>query len=436
MKKQKRLIFIGHNHCRRLINRRLSIRAMVLVMTLLLVLTASILADNRPFSLAGQAQIPATIKITTSSGTSELQTYSKTVIAALDEAGIAVGENDLLSLPDTQPLAAGKQYELTITRRDEISLSWGGFAVNTISEPLSMPDLLSRSGFSELDLSDGSMVKTDNAKKSLAYIHVDKKEVRKTESIPFSTVYVDDPNLTIGLTVVKTEGRNGQRVLVFTDTYKNGVFISRIQVRTEISKNPIQRVISRGTKPKVIPRPTVTVTPKVTKPSLAIAPIPAGVDSVVLASWNKIHNLLNKNGTRTYFTFKKNSDGTITVDGRTFKIKSSSSRTITMYDGLECCLNAGDHSPAINHETTSGIPAQRGLIATYGYHGDGGLIGTNLPFGAIVFIEGYGLGVVADIHGVKSNPTLLDACFNPGELAAGTASLAYGGHAVYVLSVP
>ena len=53
-----------------------------------------------------------------------------------------------------------------------------------------------------------------------------------------------------------------------------------------------------------------------------------------------------------------------------------------MYDGLECCLQGSCHTPAINHKTFSGVPAQRGLVATFGVKVNGRYTGT-------VFRHGY-----------------------------------------------
>jgi len=107
-----------------------------------------------------------------------------------------------------------------------------------------------------------------------------------------------------------------------------------------------------------------------------------------------------------------------------------------MYDGLECCLQDGCHTPAINHNTFSGVQAQRGLVATYGIKSGGKYIGTVLPMGTIVFVVGYGFGVVADIHGMKNNPDLIDACYDAGEIQAGTATLGKINSNVYIIDMP
>lgn len=412
-------------HLRLMSASHLAWRLFWLCLVFMLAVTGFWLADGRSYTLLDETCYPAVITVKTEAGSTRIMSYQPTLIDALDATGIRVGENDRLSLPDNWPLQPGRQYDLTLIRREQITLNWAGLAVNTDSEPLDSADLLSRSGFSELmESGSASTIQHDKASHTLSYVDVDHQEYRETESIPFSTVYVDDPTIYTGQTKVRTPGETGSRVLIYMDTFKNGLFIERTELRTEIVKQPVQKVIAHGTRKKV------------KKIVLTMAPLPSSIRRTVSASWNKIKDRINPHGTRNYASFKDNGNGTITVDGKKYKVKTKSSRKITQYDGLEVCQSAGCHTPAINHGTSGGLPAQRGLIATYGYRSDGKLVGTNLPYGAIVFVDGYGLGVIADIHGVKSSPTLLDVCFDAGEIAAGTADLAYGNHTVYILTVP
>ncbi|MEA4888105.1 MAG: G5 domain-containing protein [Clostridiaceae bacterium] len=401
-------------------------RTIGLIIVAAMAAAVSILPDSQLLLAVDQTRIPAYVVITSPEGTTNQITFADTLVKAVDEAGIALGEYDLLSLPDETALEPGHEYAVTITRRSRVTLTWSGFELDTSSEVISMGDLMSRSGFSDLDLSDGSRIeqnKTDSAVVDggeIAYVNVDKKEVRTYETIPFSTVYIDDATLYEGKTAVKTEGQNGQRALVFEETYENGVFISSVQVRTEIITEPVQQVIRKGTKKKIV-----------------IAAINARTaNSKVVSSFNKIKDLLIKNGNANYQAFADNGNGTITVDGRTFEYIEVKKRTITMYDGLECCLQKGCHTPAINHNTASGISAQRGLVATYGYRENGKVIGTALPLGATIFIEGYGLAVVADVHGVSSNPNLIDACYDAGEINSGAVTWGKRYKRVYILSLP
>ena len=405
---------------------RKTLRSVYLLVLLLLVMPAAIVLSEQPSMPTDLSRVPAHLKVQTSdTDIKEVLTFEATVIEALDAANITVGEKDLLSLPDNLSLEPGHNYDLKITRRNNVTLSYAGFSVDASAQEMSLADLLSRSGFSMLSTNDGSRIEQQTAAGEsssgavIAYVDAEHKTVRVLENIPFSTVTVNDPELYIGVSKVRTEGVLGQRALIYDDLYENGVFVSRTQTGTEIVSNPIQKVIARGTKKKIV-----------------IAPYNSRTASQAAASaFNKIKGTLLRNGSVSYNRFSVNGS-TLTVDGRNYSITDRGSRTITVYDGLEVCQNAGDHSPAINHNTASGIPAQRGLVATFAYRSGDKVTGTALPFGTLVFVEDYGLAVVADIHGSRTNTGMLDACYDAGELASGRVRVGKWTRSVYVLKTP
>ncbi len=400
----------------RLKRSRIFWRLMTLSALLMLGSIGGFLAYIQQPLLVDRSKIPSLVRIADPDQSIEWMTYEDCLIDAVDEAGVTLSDLDLLSLPADQAVLPGETYDLTITRRSEFTLLWSGLAVEAVSEPLSSVDLMSRSGYDLIDLSDGSRVEQPQDD-TLQYIAVDKREFRIQEAIDFKTEYVNDPELEIGKTAVITEGVEGSRDLIFEDTYENGVFISRVQTGTETTLEPVNEIISKGTKVviKAIDRRRVGAT--------------------VLNSFDQIKPLLQPNGRLNYNSFTDNGNGSITVDGKNFTYTSIMRRRITMFDGLEVCIHAGDHNPPINHNTSSGVPAQRGLVATYGKRIDGKIYPT-LPMGTIVFIENYGLGVIADIHGVGSNPDLLDACYDPGELLSGAFPVFSAYRDTYIIYTP
>ncbi len=405
---------------------RKTLRGGYLLVLVLLVVPAVLVLSEQPTLLTDDKLVPAQLIVRTpDSQTLEFTTYEPTLIEALDAADIIVGEKDLLSAPDNLPLAAGNSYEVSITKRNNFTLSYAGIALEAAAPDLSMEDLISRSGFDLLNTEDGSRIEHQAADVEssygaiIAYVDVEHKTERVLEEIPFSTVTVNDPEIYIGETKVRAEGVTGQRALIFDDLYENGVFISRTQTGTEIITNPVQKVIAKGTKKKVVIAPYNSRT----------------VNGSAASTFNKIKDTLKRNGNKSYDSFAV-SDGILTVDGRKYSITDTGSRIVTVYDGLEVCISRGDHSPAINHNTASGIPAQRGLAATFAYRSNGKVTGIALPFGTLVFVEGYGLAVIADIHGAKTNVGMLDVSYDPGELASGKVSVGKWTRKVYILKTP
>lgn len=403
---------------------RSTIRLTCLLLVLALAVAAAVIPDAQLALAASLDKYPAVVAIETEAGVQEQITFCKTLIAAIDEAGLSIGDNDRLSLPENTVLEPGNRYEVSVTRLDQVRLTWSGYALSTAGDFSSLGDVLSRSGYSELDTSDGSRVENSvdpdraNDQYNLNYVNVDTKIVREYEAIPFTTVTIDDPTIYVGKSEVRVEGKAGTRALIFEERYENGILTGSVQVGSEVITEPVQKVIHKGTKPRyaAVNYKTLTWT--------------------VQNSLNKISGYLQYNGNKNYLKFKDNGDGTITVDGRTFSYQTMKKRTITMYDGLECCLQKGCHTPAINHNTFSGVSAQRGLVATYGVKSGGKYTGTVLPMGTIVFVVGYGFGVVADIHGASGNQDLIDACYNAGEIQSGNATLGKINSNVYIVELP
>ena len=84
--------------------------------------------------------------------------------------------------------------------------------------------------------------------------------VTETVDIPFETVYQDAPNWLEGEEEVVTEGRDGQKEIIYAVTKDpNGNEISRVVSSEKITRNVTNRVIYRGTFVPVITYKTVSV---------------------------------------------------------------------------------------------------------------------------------------------------------------------------------
>lgn len=105
----------------------------------------------------------------------------------------------------------------------------------------------------------------------------------------------------------------------------------------------------------------------------------------------KIQKLINRNTGipgRTYNNFSiDEAAGTITIDGITLKLSSTRPQ-----ESLKNTWFGHDVGEGPGNKTACGVPTQFGVIATHlwGY-------GDNIPFGTVMFVEGYGIGVVGDV---------------------------------------
>jgi resuscitation-promoting factor RpfB len=77
---------------------------------------------------------------------------------------------------------------------------------------------------------------------------VEKKMVRETQRIAFSTRTVKDSSLASGTKKTRTKGVAGQRAVIFEVTFTNGKQTAKKQVSSTITKAPVTQVVAVGTK--------------------------------------------------------------------------------------------------------------------------------------------------------------------------------------------
>ncbi|NQN50283.1 YSIRK-type signal peptide-containing protein [Streptococcus suis] len=84
------------------------------------------------------------------------------------------------------------------------------------------------------------------------------ESVPETVDIPFKTEYVDDPTLLVGKTKEVTNGVNGSKTVTTTYQTIKGVRQENPTVTEEITKQPVNEVIARGTKVEKVPQVIIT----------------------------------------------------------------------------------------------------------------------------------------------------------------------------------
>lgn len=98
-------------------------------------------------------------------------------------------------------------------------------------------------------LSPTNINKTDNDQTQAQQTEVERTVTEtKKESISYETKTVEDGSIEYGQTVVRTEGSYGEITYTYNVTYKGDKEISRELVKEEITKQPVAKVIAKGTK--------------------------------------------------------------------------------------------------------------------------------------------------------------------------------------------
>ena len=396
---------------------RVVLRAFCVVALLLTAGFFAYISASQHLQPVDAQRLPASIEVTSPTETRTFLTYLPTLIPALDEAGITIGDEDRLNLPADFALKAGSSYRVQIDDLHTVRLSWNGIAISATSASGSVQALASSAGYSDMPVTGNDRVETSGTDGTIgpgtevSYVTVRSDFITSQEPMPFDTVYVDDPAYRIGNTVVVQNGVDGIRQITYEEVFEDGLLSSRNQVKTEVLKNPVPKIIRRG--------------------SSAATTLDFHVfGATVWSHYQIIQPMLIRNGSLNYLKFKDNGNGTITVDGRTFTVLSSSMRHVTAYDAIEC---SSDH--LTEHNTFSGLPARRGLVAVYGFYENGKWVATRLPMGTVLFIENYGLAVVGDIHHVTDDIDRIDLAYDPREVLD-NYRLGLTNRHVFILALP
>ncbi len=116
------------------------------------------------------------------------------------------------------------------------------------------------------------------------------KTVQYTEKINYKTVYTNNTARPVTWSVVKTKGQEGSQDIVAEVTYIDGVETSRKTVSKTVTKQPVTKVVERGTKPVYASGSEVVVGDGVTKGQMSW-PVP--ICSNMSRGWKTGHYALD-----------------------------------------------------------------------------------------------------------------------------------------------
>jgi rare lipoprotein A (peptidoglycan hydrolase) len=82
-------------------------------------------------------------------------------------------------------------------------------------------------------------------------VKVEIKEEKETKKIPFKTIEQEDDKTSFLKKFVKTEGKEGEKEIVYQISYHNGKEIERKKKAEIITKEPVDKIIVQGTRMKL-----------------------------------------------------------------------------------------------------------------------------------------------------------------------------------------
>ena len=171
-------------------------------------------------------------------------TYATDPATVLDEVGLKLGADDTFTTEPGLGLS-----EITVQRKQLITVNHGGNVLNVISYGETVESLLERLS---LILTKEDIVSVPLNSQTFDGLNVTisrSVQVQETYTtvIPFETTYCDDPYLAKGEERVVTDGVNGQLLCTANVVYVDGKEINREVIREDVAVQPVNAVIAVGT---------------------------------------------------------------------------------------------------------------------------------------------------------------------------------------------
>lgn len=206
--------------------------ALALAVLLVLTLSLTVFAETTYFINDGERQL---VHKTDATEPKEV----------LEEAGLELSANDQITHEE-----GFLSSTITIRRAVDMTVNYYGEIIPVVAyEDETLETVLTRL---ELTWNEGDVLSQDL--QILAYeglnLSVTSIEVREevyTETIPFTSSTVKDDDMKKGAEKVRTEGKNGEKIVTASVTYVNGVESEREILNEEVTVEPVKEVVVVGT---------------------------------------------------------------------------------------------------------------------------------------------------------------------------------------------
>jgi 3D (Asp-Asp-Asp) domain-containing protein/uncharacterized protein YabE (DUF348 family) len=196
------------------------------------------------------SQKTCTYTITDGADTTVHTTTAEDIDTVLQEAGIILGEKDLVSAT-----GGSTRGQIVIQRNQDVSIQYGGSHLSASTYGSTVGELLDQL---DLDLNPGDTITSDGDALSIDAETYDgmSLEISKTTtetqtatvSVPYETITYLDPSLEEGTTVVETVGQDGTNRLTLSLTYVNGELTDTTVTSTRVVTAPVNEVVLVGSK--------------------------------------------------------------------------------------------------------------------------------------------------------------------------------------------
>jgi 3D (Asp-Asp-Asp) domain-containing protein/uncharacterized protein YabE (DUF348 family) len=191
-----------------------------------------------------------TYTITDGTDTTVHTSAAEDIDTVLQEAGIILGEKDLVSAT-----GGSTRGQIVIQRNQDVAIEYGGDHLSASTYGSTVGELLDQLnldlGPSDTVTSEGDPLSIDAETydgMTLEITRTTTETQTATVSVPYETVTYLDPSLEEGTTVVETVGQDGTNQLTLCLTYVNGELTDTAVTATRVVSAPVNEVVLVGSK--------------------------------------------------------------------------------------------------------------------------------------------------------------------------------------------
>lgn len=180
-----------------------------------------------------------------------LISHSQKVGDFLAEQKISLAGDDYLFPPKENDLTTG--MEITIKRALPVTITADGKEIELKTFSKTVEAALSEAGLtlSHLDKVEPEKDTTLERDMKIKVTRINVEEVTQEEVIEFEVIEKDDPKLKWRKQRVDQEGENGTKDVIYKITYTNGKQTSKVKLSATVTKKPVSKIVANGTKIEV-----------------------------------------------------------------------------------------------------------------------------------------------------------------------------------------
>lgn len=205
---------------------------------------------------ADSLSLPAIVEPTSTDARHPLEIYwapafSTSAAAVLASQGVIVAPEDHVTEISDPSLGVGGQ--IVVQRAQDVTLKDGTTTrtvqtwANTVSDFVAEQQL----ELGDKDRIDPSLTSLIQLNQIITITRVAVVNVTKAQAIPFTTKTQTDPTQPKGQQTTLQAGAPGSETLTYQVTRENGQEVGRKLIKTDVTKQPVEAIISIGTKPVI-----------------------------------------------------------------------------------------------------------------------------------------------------------------------------------------